>query len=814
MNDKINSAKIIKMPSKPVGSAPSGTPQGPQMHPLILKLHQHMQPWIKQGLEAVFTEADDDLYKRSQGQNQESSQFFEGLKLLRKQQPTLTQAYLKHIEHHWLALQNLEKLNHLVNKHQQDLSLIDEEELEETLAVARIADKAEQACAHLIEPLKARLALVTGTHPEHFKFSNSPTYLVNAFQQAWATLEDQPTVDTKIVIYKHFEQVLIQDLPSCYLEMNEILSQAGILPHLKTNIKKSDQGRAQDRTEPSEEHQPQSALSRLVDPAEEQAARSIWHEIRQLLQPTGTTQSGQAVNLKELVEAVNALKEMKSLLGEIGLNGVAPTDLKQHLLKSLQKTPDKSISLGNHEATIDTVGLLFDHVLQEQSIPDSLRVMIAKLQVPYMKVAVLEPSLFAKPSHPARLYLNILGDLASKWSPDIDKQWPLNKTLTQSIRNTLEKALTHPKVFEEEFLILEQFLQNISKKSQIVEKRLEDVAKGKEKMEQAQQWVTQTLLGKLHEKKIPTWLSLFLHQYWPSYVLLQVLKDGQDSIAVKRSISLVDQLITAQDMRFNPTMNQSMQKISPILANQIEQGLKMVGFGEQDLKIALQSFDRFFKGDALAQTDSWSFGHIPSNLQLNPEDYTPASPSSHLSAKSSEGWKQDFLKHHPPRDSSPLDSFKPGSHTERRGSSEGYTNDVHLLEPDSPMPPSANLGKSGEFQKSDASFRSSVKSQDLKHTDPKHTEDAVQQHCIQQIKQLKVGDWLEWQEGTKKLRGKVSIISSFTGRMTLVNLSGQKISEKSQEEMSQLLRKRLLSIMPDKPLFERAMSSIWNRLKG
>ena len=780
MNDKANSAKIIQMPSKPAGTA-----QGPQMHPLILKLHQHMQPWLKQGLEASFAEADDDLYKRSQGQTIEASQFFEGLKLLRKQQGALTQSYLRHIEHHWLALQNLEKLNHLASKHQQDLSLVDEAELEETLAVARIADKAEQACAHLIEPLKARLALVTGTHPEHFKFSNSPTYLVNAFQQAWESMEDQPSVDTKIVIYKHFEQELIQDLPSCYLELNEILAQSGILPHLKTTIKKSeDRDDGKSKSDKKEIEDQKSALQRVVDPAEEQAAKSIWNEIRQFLQPQGTAQSGPAVNLKELVEAVNALKEMKALLGEIGLNGVAPTELKQHLLKSMQKTPDKPINLGTHEATIDTVGLLFDHVLQEQSIPDSLRVMIAKLQVPYMKVAVLEPSLFAKPTHPARLYLNIVGDLASKWSPEIDKQWPLNKTLTQSIQTTLEKALTYPKVFEEEFLVLEQLLQNISKKSQIVEKRLEDVAKGKEKMEQAQLWVKQTLLAKLHNKKMPSWMSLFLYQYWPSYVLLQVLKEGQESIAVKRSISLVDQLITAQDMRFNPTMVQSMQKISPILSTQIEQGLKMVGFAENDLKTALQSFDRFFKGDALAQTDSWSFTHIPSTLQLNPQDYTPQTLAAPLSPKA-EAWKHEI----------------------KSKSFEGYTQNMEILEKE--------YTKSQDKLDKSADKPSATSERDEhKATLPKPSEEAMLQHCAQQIKQLKVGDWLEWQEGARKFRAKISLISSFTGRMTLVNLSGQKVAEKSQEEMTQLLRKRLLTIMPDKPLFERAMSSIWSKLKG
>lgn len=62
--------------------------------------------------------------------------------------------------------------------------------------------------------------------------------------------------------------------------------------------------------------------------------------------------------------------------------------------------------------TVDVMTMLFDFIRQDESIPQPQRELLAGLQVPLLKAAVLEPDLLHKADHPARRLLNRLGSAA------------------------------------------------------------------------------------------------------------------------------------------------------------------------------------------------------------------------------------------------------------------------------------------------------------------------------------------------------------------------------------------------------------------
>ena len=60
------------------------------------------------------------------------------------------------------------------------------------------------------------------------------------------------------------------------------------------------------------------------------------------------------------------------------------------------------------EDVIDMVAMIFDFILDDKHLPDPVKALISRLQIPIVKAAVLEKSFFAKKSHPARELLNSL----------------------------------------------------------------------------------------------------------------------------------------------------------------------------------------------------------------------------------------------------------------------------------------------------------------------------------------------------------------------------------------------------------------------
>jgi hypothetical protein len=85
---------------------------------------------------------------------------------------------------------------------------------------------------------------------------------------------------------------------------------------------------------------------------------------------------------------------------------------------------------------------------------------------------------------------------------------------------------------------------------------------------------------------------------------------------------------------------------------------------------------------------------------------------------------------------------------------------------------------------------------------------------VQRVRNLKVGTWVEFstESGTPE-RAKVSWISPLSARLLFVNRKGLKVAEFSVFALAGELRAGTAQILEVAPIFERALSSIMNRLK-
>ena len=68
--------------------------------------------------------------------------------------------------------------------------------------------------------------------------------------------------------------------------------------------------------------------------------------------------------------------------------------------------------------TIDIVAMLFDYIFDDRTIPDKLKALIGRLQIPVLKVAMLDKQFFSKKSHPARRLLDEIAAASIGWSEE------------------------------------------------------------------------------------------------------------------------------------------------------------------------------------------------------------------------------------------------------------------------------------------------------------------------------------------------------------------------------------------------------------
>ena len=62
--------------------------------------------------------------------------------------------------------------------------------------------------------------------------------------------------------------------------------------------------------------------------------------------------------------------------------------------------------------TIDIVAMLFDYVFVDDDIPGNVKAMLGRLQIPLLKVALLDKAFFSSTEHPARRLARPLAEAA------------------------------------------------------------------------------------------------------------------------------------------------------------------------------------------------------------------------------------------------------------------------------------------------------------------------------------------------------------------------------------------------------------------
>ena len=92
--------------------------------------------------------------------------------------------------------------------------------------------------------------------------------------------------------------------------------------------------------------------------------------------------------------------------------GAEPTALPLNRIPYIRAAiGDKMVNSGD-KITMDVIGLLFDYIFRDPSIPESLRRLFSRLQVPILKTALIDRSFFSNKKHPARRLLDHLAAAA------------------------------------------------------------------------------------------------------------------------------------------------------------------------------------------------------------------------------------------------------------------------------------------------------------------------------------------------------------------------------------------------------------------
>ncbi len=403
------------------------------------------------------------------------------------------------------------------------LSLVNQDEFDENIALVAARQRAEGDFNEQLWMLSQRISLITGGQKiQESELPMSPGSYCSAIKRAMVVADIQLTA--KLVVYKLFERKVISQLGHVYDEMNNVLSGMGILPNLQYKVKKAegaDSGTQASDTEEAGYDQPAPVAGRRASDqiagrrAADQGApaggfvappspglpvgdyqRQLVENIH-LLQDRLATQatggpSGAAVSAAsatvvplqpiyssaQLMQAAGQVQQSDQAVvadGLLATNNIQPLDIaqaRQRLVAQLQEVTgsDESPDLSaDHMRTIELVGLLFEYILNDQQVPDSVKTVLSFLHTPFLKLAFSEVDFFSHHEHPARLLLNSLADAGAKWvGNDDSSQFNMLDQIRKTVREVLDEYEVDTKLFAGLLLEFNGYVQKIELRVQLL----------------------------------------------------------------------------------------------------------------------------------------------------------------------------------------------------------------------------------------------------------------------------------------------------------------------------------------------------------
>ncbi len=602
----------------------------------------------------TFDGADDMLFQLAENadSNEDQNQYFDTMRMLRVERKTIGQSFAANLKT-YLQPSNKEtdKPKTLLD---DELSLVDQDEMEEMVAVSAMHSKAMNLYGEAVNHLEARIEFLSMKSAIFDKKALEPKNICESFKNS--LVEVELSTNNKLVLYKLFDQEVIVHLAPLYQKLNQLFIDQGVLPQIKLGETYTPE-QNQQQTPPAPEYAPapdavytenptydpmqaqtfsqgqhmhQSGYGRNVsqNPGQhiarstatnttsssgtnqnaghnpggytsggngngggapeiplgtptgalgnatggsyvgttgnapcttqpQNVQQQVHHVVQQFLSgelsasgpgiPASFTTSNHSpaansgTQYYDRRDVMQALSNMQHNVAQSSapVEQVDAADFKRALLADMGSRSGGAITKQVNqvdEKTIDFIEMLFDAIVKDGSISEDITNLLLRLQIPVIKVAMIDSDFFLNGEHPCRTTLNLIAHLGRGLS---SRQDSLFKQLNGVIENLLDDFDIDISSFEKSATHLENIEQ-------------QELAQSAKKERQTQKTVLQAharevVLAELQylvmNRVLPKQAQRLILKHWSTFMFHNFIKFGKSSEQWSEAVSTVKLLI-------------------------------------------------------------------------------------------------------------------------------------------------------------------------------------------------------------------------------------------------------------------------------
>jgi hypothetical protein len=469
-----------------------------------------------------------------------------------------------------------------------ELALVEEEDLEETLAMREMSSKLKASCEGELMALSQRLGfLLERPGLEDDANPMSPAAICAALRDACDELEAGQKV--RMILLRQLEGYAEGVVQTIYRDLNSHLLERRILPDVRAGVPRAVAVPATKRA-PKKAPNAGTAASQSTGAV---ADGDILAALAQLLGPAGpmpgvasgapfAAGGGMAAWPTSPGSASGAPTVPSSFMSELTRMHREPragdpdgTNALMNVVRRIKAAPQSS-TLGTVDAmTIDIIAMLFDNIFEDSHIPSSVKALLGRLQIPTLKVALLDKSFFSSKAHPARRLLDLLAHSAIGVDEGSSREGPALAMIEGVVDRVLAEFETDLALFEEMAQRVAAFIeQQKSAEGEIVERSVRLIEE-RERDEIARELAEQEVARRLESRAwVPPAVREMLNETWVRAMSRVHRSDGEGSAAWKAMLLNMEDLLWSVEPKVTADDRKRLITMLPGMLRTLHEGLE------------------------------------------------------------------------------------------------------------------------------------------------------------------------------------------------------------------------------------------------
>ncbi len=333
----------------------------------------------------------------------------------------------------------------------EGLQLIDDHDLSQDIVIREFSAQLEETCNEELYTLNRRVAALLGQEDQTDASGNplAPSVICHALSDSCSSIGSDP--ESRLILLRRLERHLHVSLPDIYQRINGYLIERGILPDLKRTFRRPPG--ASREASVSEQATP-AATPPASDAASAPLTEGSILEVLQRLalarsalnpgslsgqfnvksagiQAMPTRSGGEASLTTDAIDSASISQILLNSLNNLQHASPVPTGAAiVNQVRLVRDSDDAKQATGLEAVTMDIVAMLFDIIFDDARVPLAIKALLSRLQIPVLKVAMLNPGFFADRQHPTRRFLGCISGIAVRWGDSVDENDPFYAKLS------------------------------------------------------------------------------------------------------------------------------------------------------------------------------------------------------------------------------------------------------------------------------------------------------------------------------------------------------------------------------------------------